>query len=308
MYYNLKAFGSTFRQIRLSQNMTQKDICDITHINEETLRKIENGLVVPKQETLDLLSLALNIDIAQLFLKYRIDHYDTFNAIKKQIDIHLESCNFLLLENDLKELDKLLATNMNDYFKNQVLQLNHLVDALIIKMCKQEYTLSLEEMIIAMRYTLPNFTPNNYAQYFYNKQEIHILMNIGLTYHLLNDSYFSVEILIFCSDFLIKNFKLESFYLLSKIHYNLSYKYHQLDNDIKALEHANLGIQYAISDRSIFALTQLYFRKGIAEYRLGMDTYKDSLLHAKFLSLSSGQEILAQRIINNCKKFYNIEL
>lgn len=66
MYYNLKGFGEALKEIRHTLHLTQKDISLKVSINLETLRKIENGLVLPKQETLDLLSSALNMDIAEL--------------------------------------------------------------------------------------------------------------------------------------------------------------------------------------------------------------------------------------------------
>lgn len=48
MYYNLKGFGEALKEIRHTLHLTQKDISLKVSINLETLRKIENGLVLPK--------------------------------------------------------------------------------------------------------------------------------------------------------------------------------------------------------------------------------------------------------------------
>ena len=71
-YYNLEAFGNELRDIRKSLRLTQKDIEDQTLISTDTLRRIENGKVMPKQETFDLMSVILKRDLNELLLKYRL--------------------------------------------------------------------------------------------------------------------------------------------------------------------------------------------------------------------------------------------
>ncbi len=56
MYYDLKSFGSEIRRIRNSLGLTQDDLSYLASIHVDTIRKIENGKVLPLQETLDLLA------------------------------------------------------------------------------------------------------------------------------------------------------------------------------------------------------------------------------------------------------------
>ena len=69
----MNEFGQVMKLIRKSLNQTQTDVRDRVGISENTMMKIEKGLVIPKFDTLELLSLAYKIDITAVFLKYRQD-------------------------------------------------------------------------------------------------------------------------------------------------------------------------------------------------------------------------------------------
>lgn len=71
MHYNTVNFGNAIRKIRKKLKLTQKDVATITGINENTLRRLENGKVLPKQETLDLLRLPINKIFLRFF--YRVE-------------------------------------------------------------------------------------------------------------------------------------------------------------------------------------------------------------------------------------------
>ncbi|ABY92652.1 hypothetical protein JCM16816_10870 [Thermoanaerobacter brockii subsp. lactiethylicus] len=55
-YSDLEAFGEELKNIRKSLGLSQSDVTEQVFISRDTLRKFENGKVIPKQETLDLLS------------------------------------------------------------------------------------------------------------------------------------------------------------------------------------------------------------------------------------------------------------
>ena len=97
-------------------------------------------------------------------------------------------------------------------------------------------------------------------------------------------------------------------YLYPKICYNLAYTCHRLGLHEKSLKYSNLGIDYCIKNRNYNGLNHLYFRKGIAEYLLGYDGYKDSLEKAVNFSEMLDQHDLKNIIIVNCKKLYDIDI
>lgn len=307
MYYNLKGFGDALRQIRHTLQLTQKDINEKVSINLETLRKIENGLVIPKQETLDLLSSALNMDIAELFLTYRMDNYTVLEDFKKELDFHLDDGNYKVLEKDLIKLQQLSSYNMNHFFRNQVLQLTSLIEGVLIGIRTKDYSLQIEHYMRALSYTIPHFSLENYAEHYYSESELRLLMNIALALFSLDDLILCIDILSFCIHFSEGNTTISS-NLISKLHYNISYTFHRMDNHAKALEHAHLGIQHSVSHRSIAFLAHLYYRKGIAEFHLHKPTYLETLQYAKNLFLISNHEGLHDQMIESCKALYGIIL
>ena len=54
--YKLDQFGEKLRSIREKSNLTQKEVRDYTGISDESIRRIEKGRVIPKYETLEILS------------------------------------------------------------------------------------------------------------------------------------------------------------------------------------------------------------------------------------------------------------
>ncbi len=97
-------------------------------------------------------------------------------------------------------------------------------------------------------------------------------MNIALLINKLKSTEESLKFMEFCMKSVEPN---DNIY--PKICYNLAYTYHRLDMHEKALKYSNLGIKYCIRNRNYNGLNLLYYRKGIAEYLIGCDKYKDSL-------------------------------
>lgn len=87
--YDLKGFGNELKKLRLSLTLKQSDVTKLTGVNEDTLRRLENGLSIPKIETLDNLSFVYKINLMILF-----DNY-------KQTPLHL-------IEKSLKEITPLI--------------------------------------------------------------------------------------------------------------------------------------------------------------------------------------------------------
>lgn len=308
LYYNSKKFGQTMKEIRISQNLTQKKICEKVLINQETLRKIENGIVIPKQETLDLLSIALNLDLSEMFLNYRLDNFDAFQNLKISIDEHLEDGNYKGIEEDLTHLKNIVDSNMNDFFRNKLIQLICMLEAILLEQNTQNYNLSIDKYIQALSFTLKNFTLDKYSTYYYNELELRLLMNIALAHFRLSSREQAIALIDFCINFYTSNLSTSQHALLSKLYYNMSNLQHQLGNNEKALDYAELGIQHTISARSIVALAHLYYRKGIAEFLLGKPSYLHTLTYAKNLFITSNQLNVHDNIIKACAKYYGITL
>lgn len=303
MYFDLENFGKKLYFFRKRLNLTQKDVSLSSGINVDTLRKIENGKVIPKQETLDLLSSVLKEDLNQVLLNYRLDHYSEFHKVKNRIERKLESGEFDTLDVEKTSLQKFLNSNINTYFLNQIKQLVLLIESVILRINDNDFSSSLLKLEDALKITTPDFSLSNYQNFVYNDMEIRILMNISLVLNKTISTEKSLELMVFCRDMAEPD---EDLY--QKICYNLSYTYHRLDVHEKALYYADLGINNSIQNRSLNYLNLLYFRKGIAEFLLKHSNYMDSLLKSTSFSELLGHDDLNSMLIDSCKKFYNINI
>lgn len=64
---NFNTFGIKLKKVRLNCNLTQSDVSTICGINTDTLRKIENGYVIPKYETLEILTSVYKYDLIDCY-------------------------------------------------------------------------------------------------------------------------------------------------------------------------------------------------------------------------------------------------
>ena len=180
-YYDLEAFGKELRYIRKSLKLTQKDIANRAFINIDTLRRIENGKVMPKQETLDLMSIILKRDLNEVLLKYRLKDYSTFHKIKNSIENKIEGGEFDELRREAEKLKRIIEEGkMSLYYTQLLKQLLFLIEAIIEKNVNNDYEKALKKLIQAMKITIPNFSLSNYTSFVYSSMEIRILMNIAL--------------------------------------------------------------------------------------------------------------------------------
>lgn len=299
MYYDLESFGKTICNIRNTLGYTQKDISNLSEISIETMRKIENGKVIPTQVTLELLSHALKEDLNLLLLSHRIPDYKSYYQTKDKIENKIESGNYDDLEEDLDSLNTILTKrNINNYIDKSIKQLSLMVESIILKINEGNNTLSLDKLIEAIKITTPHFELSKYDEFVYSSFELRILMNIALLIHRIESTVKCLEILLFCQASLDP----EDIDLKIRICYNLAYTYHRIDLHEKALFCANEGIKTCIENNCMTCLALLYLRKGVAEYFLKNDNYKSSLIKARTIFEISGQDTLIDMLMKFCEK------
>ena len=303
LYYNLIEFGKTLLKIRQSLSLTQEDVSDLAMVSIETVRRIESGKVIPKQETLDYLSVIYKVDLNKRLLEFRINDYKKLIDIKNNIELKLDGDKYEDLQIELATLQNLIDTTDSSYYKNLINQFILLIESVILNKQENKPHESYIKLINAMNITSPGFSIFNFQDFNYNTMEIRILMNIGLLLNKIESPEKSLEVLEFCVHYIEPT---EDIY--PKICYNLSYAYHRLDKHKKTLEYSNLGIAYCLKNRNYNGLNLLYFRKGIAEFLLGYDNYMDSLNKSLNQCELLGQDKLRDIIVNNCKNLYNINL
>lgn len=305
MYYNLNAFGKKVREIRNLHNLTRQELSNLSFVSIETIRKIETGSYLPSHKILDDLSTILKIDLNQILLKFRLDDFQEFNKIKNRLEAKFDRDEFSTLYIEYDDLNKLLNNTNNTYFQTFIQQLILLTKAVILYKKEDNYQESLDTLIKAMKVSIPKFTLAQYQSFIYNSTELRILMNMALVLRRLETKEKSLEIMEFCIDQINPNNK-----IYSKLCYNISGIYFLNKKYRESLKYSNLGIEYCLENRELNGINLLYYIKGLGEYKDNPTNkkYMDSLNKSLYFCKVLDQDNLKKVIINNCKKFHNIEL
>lgn len=166
MFYNLELFGKRLKEIRNSLKINQKQITEITNIDDKTIRRIESGKVLPKLDTLEILSPIYKEDLVSLLIKYRFDDYSVFCEIKNKIELKLDNGEQHTLHTEFRELNILSSSTENPYYKNLIRQLILFTEAAIIYKDNNNNTV-LSKLVKAIKITTPPFNLEYYTSYVY---------------------------------------------------------------------------------------------------------------------------------------------
>ncbi len=303
MFYNLELFGENLKEIRKALKLNQKEISEATNINESTIRRIENGKVLPQLDTLEILSPIYKYDLISLLIKCRFDDYSVFCKIKNKIEFKLDNGEQHTLHSEFKGLNILLSSTENSYYKNLINQLLLFTEATIIYKDNNNNNTALTKLLKAIKITTPTFSLDNYTSFVYSSMELRILMNIAFVLNRLNNKEIYLEIMEFCVNAVDTDDE-----LYPKLCHNLAGAYTRNKEYQKALDFSNMGIKSCQKNRSFTGLNILYYGKGFAEYYLGKSEHLKSLNLSISLSEAFGQDNLKKTIINNCKEILDINL
>jgi len=258
-------FGAYLRSLRNSLNYSQADVKKIIGINTDTLRKIEAGLVVPRYDTLDLLSYVYKKDLLKELLAYR--NSDLFFQYYSRLDD-------LIFNYDLEKLNNLEAdfSKFTQYESDSEL-VNIVIESqfkLVLQGISEHYSgqpmLSKQTFIKALRESNKNFDIINHRHYKYTFFETRILFLLGVSLSENNESALSDSMLIHCLD--MANFDPQSTFteklMIIKLYFNLSYNGHLVDDQEMAISYAEKGIEFCLNNHINYLLPGLFYRKGVA--------------------------------------------
>ncbi|MDE5717128.1 MAG: helix-turn-helix domain-containing protein [Lachnospiraceae bacterium] len=83
--------------LRTQKKLTQKQLGDLCHIAESTIRRYELGLLNPKKETIEKIANALDVSISQIYSDSEESHY--YNAARRIKEREILGENLDLTEN-----------------------------------------------------------------------------------------------------------------------------------------------------------------------------------------------------------------
>ncbi len=297
MFYNLNSFGNKIRNIRKALNFSQKEIAKITGIEDSTIRRIEGGKVLPKLDTLEILSPIYKEDLISLLIECRLDDYSIFCEIKNKIEIKFDNGEQDTLHNEFEALNILLSSTKNPYYNNLISQLTLFTEAAIIyKDNNNNNNTALDKLVEAIKITTTTFSLDNYDSFIYSSMELRILMNLAFVLNRLDNKEKYLDIIEFC----VNEADIDD-EIYPKLCHNLAGVYTRNKDFQKSLDFYNMGIKSCQENRNFNGLSLLYYGKGIAEYRLNKEEYIESLKTSIYLCKAFGQNQLEITIINNCK-------
>lgn len=309
---NLKDFGLELRRIRKSSRLTQTKVKDMTGLNEDTLRRIEKGLVIAKYETLELLSVAYKTDLLALLKQFRTNQelytfYRYFDrliisnqikdnpTIKNELKMLLEMhANGSYVNSSEFDLLKVMVQETINYFDE-----NYSDHEASVKILTENLKLSIEDFVLA-----------NFSAYTYSHLETRVLLLICLLLIKANQLRFSTDIMLFCLEHIsdVQFISDECHKIKIKLFLNISYNLYILDSYEASLAYANKGIAYANQISSSYCLPHLIARKAAAEYHFDPESATKSFKDAINLFKILDQTALADSYIEIVKNRYHLNI
>lgn len=309
--YNLLEFGEKLKELRKSLGFSQVEIQKLAGVSSDALRRIEKGEVIPRYETLELLSSIYKEDLLELLKNARSN--------KLLTEYHDELDDIITCYDDkkMKKLEEDIRLGFTGKNESSIVNPNEVIQFLLLirgaslyhSRFSSDHRDARNTLQDALKLTIPQFKLEDYKNYKYSYIELRILLLLSILIAEDQQVKISTQILYFILDRLKASTtsKYQDF-LIIKIYTNISYNFHLEDNHRRVIRASNEGIEYCISHELTHALNSLYYRKGIAEFMLHHKSYKTSLFNSFFILKMTGNEELLDIYLEVTKEQYGIEL
>lgn len=309
---DMKAFGKQLADIRHQAQVTQREVYELTGLSEDTLRRIEQGRVIPKYETLSILSEIYKVNLSAILSAYNKD--TRLEEIVRVFD-EVIAKNPKSMKGQLVRLRAEVESYANSSQSNSVdLDLLRAFLNITAQLTMDEpgdWVQLIEELTKAMGKTIPGFDIKDFQSYRYSELDLRLLLLAGLVYHKHSRYNEAIPILEFALDYL-KLTKTEtdlaSLMIEIKLYYNLSYAAYKLEDDEASLNYANLGIELCRDHYFVYSLEFLLVRKAIAEYFLKKSDFMDSFARAIHLLKATDNHEMIHYIVTTIKDSHGIDL
>lgn len=308
--YNLENFGEELKKIRKSLGYSQTDVQEIVGVNVDSIRKIESGRVIPRYDTLELLSVAYKEDLLELLKSCRSNKF--LMEYHEELDYIITSYDKAATASLKQKLNENFRPNIGITMVNpaEFKQFMMFVDAIdqYYSDSPAAYGSTVNDLINALQLTIPNYSIKKFRRYKYSYIEFRILLFISLFIAKEEKYSFSNEILYYILNKIsIKNHSTKYIdFLIGNIYFNIAYNYHMQDNHAKVIEISDKGIAFCLEKRTTHALYSLYYRKGIAQYSLEDKDYIDSITTAFYILKAARMTKLLKQFMKITKENYGI--
>lgn len=311
--YDLKSFSKRLKEIRKSCGYTQENVVSGTGLSSETLRKLENGLVIPRYDTIEILSLFYKTDLQSV-----LNNYKSSKELIKFYEL-IDTC---LTGNDQTTLNKAIegfetfanTADVNLIERKELKQLALFFNGL--KLSYSDYYnpeiqhKAIDVYIEALQSCNPTFKYEYWREFKYNYLELRILFAIAGLEGFLRNCIKSNDLLLYILKTLDMSIysKHNDKLLATKVFALLSYNFHRIDDHEKALQYAEDGIGLCRQFFIMSDLPILLVRKGVAMSFLQMPNYEDFFDQAITLLLIQGHDEYADFYAQSVKRYRKTSL
>lgn len=309
--YDICNFSKRLSEHRKSLGYTREYVSKYTGINSDTIRKIEKGIVIPRFETLELLSNLYKINLLQLLDQYKSNTYLTY--VYEMIDYHTVRNDKISLMNVIENFKLTLGSNNGQILidRREYEQLSIYINAIEVLYgdLDNKHNISEELLIEAIRKTIPDFTLEKFSIYHYNQLELRLLYCLSSSLIYSEHYKLCIDILELILNFidLTRTSTLTEKFIIIKALALISYSYYLMDNHEQSLYFAEKGIDFCQNNCIMDNLPLLLSRKGVALFNLKSDDYSKYLIQSvQLLQIQNNHELalVYKQIISK----YGIEL
>lgn len=292
--YDTKNFSLEMKKIRNESGFTLDYVSIVTGLSHTAIKSLEKGQTIPKIETLLILSNFYGRDLIELLNTCK-DSYQLLDFYKI-LNQYMANDNKLLLQKTAKDVSDFLETiELKPVDHKKVYQLKLFFQGLqFVSICDANTPdlndKALTLLIDALKVTNANFSLCSFEQLKYLPVEYNILFSISSLLGLRRQCEESNQILLHNLNYFSSLSTQDSYHkiLTVKCLCMLSYNFHRLNQSHKALEYADKGIDFCLSNDTSQYLPLLLARKSIAKFHLGDKDW--ALYRSQTLSLLEIQE------------------
>ena len=308
MFYSLKLieFGKQLMLIRKENNLTRSAISEQIGINIDTIRRIEKGLVLPKIDTLIILSEAYKVDLLNLFIDNCSDEY--LRSIYDEIDNVLEKEKKDNIDDFCKTAINMienLENNNSLFFEIEKVQLIYLLKGIRHSTNTEDLNISTNFLLEGIRCTHPSISFNKLSKIVFTEIEIKLLYLIAANYldeYKVDESINILQyILNLKENNLTDKIKIKAYALLA---YNFFLKQQYEES----LVTANNGLELARNIRTTYYVHSLLARKAVVLKRLNKEGFEENMRICLSILEFENRRDLIEHYKKVCKEYYGVEI
>ncbi len=303
--YNLYELGVALKEIRQDNRLTQSDVSQRTGIHTDTLRKIEQGMVIPKYESLELLSYCYKKDLLELLKLVRQD--------AQLIELY-EALDEFVLQEDSQLIEKVEGSfySIKARFQEdpslvdllEIEEMEAFIKSIKIAIINKEKAKALIVEILTKGNN--RFDMNNLSVCRYTLLQMRLLMNLARIESEASNWECSNRILEYISENIKVNHNKHYFRLSIKGLTILVHNFIQLENYEQVICYAQKGIDLLKEKNSMYYMENFLYWKGIAFCMLGRREYREILYQAYTILEVKGDLHIIEQWEARAKKDYGI--